>query len=408
MIDLSPFQAGFETGQQGLAQLFAGWSGAPLMGATGGGVSSPTPTRTPTPSLAGAASGADRFPRSPASGLTSLGSSALSAALSGGASLTTPLTFAGLTFPPAAFALAPLTMGLSIFGSEMNDSARQLATKRLNAAQTLQKRSEAFRQAATATQGSEAEALAGLDRLFVTMRDTAGPNLPGQGFGGDQTLGDFLEGRVTWPGFGGSREEGDINFEFAPLGEGLRQALLMRFPGLRQQLERPLNPMDAGRAVARRRADEFAKTFPVRANETVRALSPLHPGLEPAPHSSADYSVAPYDTEPGRWVDELTRAIMEGRTPPPVPPPIPQAQYEQIAHSSGDYTAEPTELTLRQDLASGLWNPRFMGRPVGGEGFVVESGPGNLIELRPGDPRHAALLSELLKQEQASLWATGA
>ncbi|MEK7765803.1 MAG: hypothetical protein AAB368_06155, partial [bacterium] len=344
----------------------------------------------------------------PASGFTSLGSSALNAAFSGGASLMNPINFLGLTFPPAFFLTAPLAIGAGILGSEMNDSARQLATKRRNAAETFQKRGAAFRDVAATTQGSEADALTGLDRLFVTMRDTAGPNLPGQGFGADQTLEDFLEGRVTWPGFGGSREEGDINFEFAPLGEGLRRALLMRFPGLRQHLERPLNPMDAGRAQARRRAAEFARTFPARANETVRALSPLHPGLEAAPHSSGDYSVAPYDPEPGRWVDELTRAIMEGRLPPPVPPPIPQVQYEQTAHSSGDSSAEPTQLTLRQDLASGLWNPRFMGRTAGGDGIMVESGPGNLIELSPGDPRYTALLQELLKQEQASLWATGA
>lgn len=380
MADLSAFSTGVGLGQQGLARLFG-----PLAASSLSGTSEATATGAAPASGGGSTFNLPNFPSdSGFSGAFSAASPLTGALLSGGASLLNPINFAGLAFPPAFFLTAPLSAGLSIGLREAGRKQRHLATKRAEAAGTFNQRTTAFRDATTAAKGSEDDALAGLDRLFVTMRDTAGGNIPGQGFGGDQTLGDFLEGRVTWPGFGGSKSEAGINFEFAPLGEQLRQTLLTRFPGLRERLDRPLNPIDAGRPEARRRAEALAREFPGRVEgSTARALSPSSPGVEEGSRGV-----------PG-WVADLLGDLSEGRTPRrPAPPPTARVQFEQLDPFIGNFTGESGPVTLSQDPGSMLWSPRIVGGNSA-DGFLVESGPGNLVTVRPGDPGYAGLLAQM-------------
>lgn len=382
MADLSAFSTGLTLGQQGLERLFGPLAASSLAGQSGATATAPT---TRTAAGGGSTFQAPNFPSDPGfSGAFSAASPLTSALLSGGSSLMNPINFAGLTFPPAFFLTAPLAVGAGILGREMGREKRHLAVKQAEAGQTFNSRIGAFRDAASAAQGSEDDALAGLERLFVTMRDSAGGQIPGQGFGGDQTLGDFLEGRVTWPGFGGSEREAGINFEFAPLGEGLRRTLLTRFPGLRERLDRPLNPIDAGRPEARRRATAFARDFPGRVEgATARALSPTSPGVE-----EGGLGV------PG-WAADLLEDLAAGRPPRrPAPPPTARVQFEQLNPFGGNSTTESGPVTLSQDPGSMLWSPRIVGGNSA-DGFLVESGPGNLVTVRPGDPGYAGLLAQM-------------
>lgn len=57
-------------------------------------------------------------------------------------------------------------------------------------------------------------------------------------------------------------------------------------------------------------------------------------------------------------------------------------------------STESGPVTLSQDPVSMLWSPRIVGGNSA-DGFLVESGPGNLVTARAGDPGYDGLLAQM-------------